>query len=84
MSLRKTARWLGVAWSSVQYKPKRRRLPSVDREMEKAIYELIQRYPRYGYRRITVMLRRKRALVVNRKKVQRIMKLNWLGSEIPY
>ncbi len=66
VSLRKIARWLGVPWSSVQYKPRRRRFPPVDREVEKAIYELIQRYPRYGYRRITVMLRRKRALVVNR------------------
>ena len=84
VSLRKIARWLEVPWSSVQYKPRRRGLPPVDREVEKAVYELIQRYPRYGYRRITVMLRRKRALVVNRKKVQRIMKLNWLGSEIPY
>jgi putative transposase len=79
VSLRKIARWLGVAWSSVQYKPRRRRLPPVDREVEKAVYELIQRYPRYGYRRITVMLRRKRALVVNRKKVQRIMKRNGWG-----
>ena len=74
VSLRKIARWLEVPWSSVQYKPRRRRLPPMDGEVEKEIYNLIQRYPRYGYRRITVMLRRKQALVVNRKKVQRIMK----------
>jgi putative transposase len=47
--------------------------------VEKAIYELIQCYPRYGYRRITVMLRRNKALVVNRKTVQRIMKRNGWG-----
>ena len=79
VSLRKIARWLEVPWSSVQYKPRRRGLPAVDREVEKAIYELIQRYPRFGYRRIAVMLRRKKALVVNRKKVQRIMKRNGWG-----
>ena len=79
VSLRKIARWLEVPWSSVQYKPRRRGLPVVDREVEKAIYELIQRYPRFGYRRIAVMLRRKKALVVNRKKVQRIMKRNGWG-----
>jgi putative transposase len=79
VSLRKIARWLEVPWSSVQYKPRRRRLPPMDGEVEKEIYNLIQRYPRYGYRRITVMLRRKQALVVNRKKVQRIMKRNGWG-----
>jgi hypothetical protein len=69
VSLRKIARWLKVPWSTVQYKRRRRRPPSVDAQVEKVIYELIQRYPRYGCRRITVMLRRKKALVVNRKKV---------------
>jgi len=67
VSLRSVARWLEVPWSTVQYRPRRRKPPWVDQEVEKAIYELIQRYPRYGYRRITVMLRRKRALLVNRK-----------------
>lgn len=79
VSLRKVAKWLEVPWSTVQYKPRRRRPPSVDTKVERAIYELIQRYPRYGYRRIAVMLRRKKALVVNRKKVQRIMKRNGWG-----
>ncbi len=79
VSLRRVARWLEIPWSTVQYRPRRRKPPWVDREVEKAIYELIQHYPRYGYRRITVMLRRKQALLVNRKKVQRIMKRNGWG-----
>jgi hypothetical protein len=49
VSPRKIARWLGVAWPNVQNTPRRRQLPPVDREVEKTIYELIQRYPRYGY-----------------------------------
>jgi putative transposase len=76
ISLRKVAKWLGVPWSTVQYKPRRRKAPKVDQEVERAIYELIQRYPRYGYRRITVMLRRCKNMIVNKKKVQRIMQRN--------
>jgi integrase len=74
VSLRKLARWLEVPWSTVQYKPGKRKPPEVDKRVEAAIYELIQRYPRYGYRRIAVMLRRTKDLLVNRKKVQRIMR----------
>jgi putative transposase len=48
----------------------------VDRDVERTIYELIQQYPRYGYRRITVMLRRQKNMIVNKKKVQRIMQRN--------
>jgi putative transposase len=81
-SLRKVALWLEVPWSSVQYKPGKRKPPEVDKRVEAAIYELIQRYPRYGYRRIAVMLRRKKELVVNRKKVQRIMRRNGWGVTI--
>ena len=76
VSLRKVAEWLGVPWSTVHYKPRKRKPVAVDREVEQAIYQLIQRYPRYGYRRITVMLRRRMGLMVNKKKVQRIMQQN--------
>ena len=76
VSLRKISKHLEVAWSTVHYKPRKRAPVVVDRAAERAIYELIQRYPRYGYRRIAVMLRRKLGLVVNRKKVQRIMRRN--------
>lgn len=82
VSLRKISQWLGIAWSTVQYQPRRKRPPIVDQKVEGAIYELIQRYPRYGYRRITVMLRRQKGLVVNKKKVQRIMRRNGWGVKI--
>jgi putative transposase len=82
VSLRKIAKWLGVPWSSVHYKPHRKGAPLVDKAVEKAIYTLIQRYPRYGYRRITVMLKKKAGLIVNRKKVQRIMQRNGWGVNV--
>ena len=82
VSLRKIAKWLGVPWSSVYYKPRRKSTPLVDRAVEKAIYTLIQRYPRYGYRRITVMLKKKAGLTVNKKKVQRIMQRNGWGVNV--
>jgi putative transposase len=40
-------------------------------QLEKRIVELSQRYPRYGYRFITALLRRE-GLRVNRKRVQRV------------
>lgn len=84
VSLRKVAKWLGVPWSTVQYKPRKRKPAKVDQEVERAIYELIQSYPCYGYRRITVMLRRLKHMKVNKKKVQRIMQRNgWIVSKRP-
>ena len=84
VSLRKVAEWLGVPWSTVHYKPRRRKPATVDREVEQAIYQLIQHYPRYGYRRITVILRRRMGLIVNKKKVQRIMQRNgWTVTKRP-
>ncbi len=82
VSLRKIAKWLGVPWSSVYYKPRRKSTPLVDRAVEKAIYTLIQRHPRYGYRRITIMLKKKAGLIVNKKKVQRIMQRNGWGVNV--
>lgn len=54
----------------------------MDRRVEAAIYEFIQRYPRYGYRRIAVMLRRKQGLLLNHKKTQRIMRHNGWGVTV--
>ena len=62
-----------MSWSSVHYKPRRKSAPLVDKVVERAIYTLIQCYPRYGYTRITVVLKKKSELIVNKKKVQRIM-----------
>jgi len=83
VSLRKIAKWIGIPWSTMHYKP-HRRSTSVDKDIEHAIYELIQRYPRYGYRRIVVMLKKKLNIIVNRKKVQRIMQRNGWGVKVRF
>lgn len=47
----------------------------VDEEIAGRIHELIKEHPTFGYRRIWALLRFGDGLVVNRKKVQRIMQL---------
>jgi putative transposase len=44
--------------------------PSDDQELLEQMRELIDRYPRYGYRRISILLRRSRT--VNEKRVRRL------------
>lgn len=46
------------------------------------IHELWLKYPFYGYRKITAVLRRE-GLIINRKKVQRLMKNMNLGAVFP-
>ena len=54
-------------------KPKR---PSVDKDalLKQRIRKLCAEFPRYGYRRIQVMLRRKYDMRVNHKRVYRVMR----------
>jgi transposase InsO family protein len=59
---------LGVAYSSLYYKPGRGELP----ELKSAIGEVCAGFPRYGYRRVTAELHRRR-WQVNRKRVARSM-----------
>lgn len=54
------------------YWQKRLDRPNRDEEIEKQILEIRKENPNYGYRRITAMLRRT-GLVINRKKVQRLV-----------
>ena len=61
-------RALGVPRSAFYRLPRRSR-PS--QELEQRVVELSERHPRYGYRRITALLRRAGACV-NPKRVQRI------------
>jgi putative transposase len=61
-------RVLGVAPSSHYYQPQ----TSDERALKNAISEVCGRYPRYGYRRVTAELHRRRWLV-NRKRVARLM-----------
>lgn len=48
-----------------------------------AIQEIAGQWPRYGYRRITVQLRRDKELVVNSKRVRRLMAEMGLKGESP-
>ena len=48
-----------------------------------AIQEIAGQWPRYGYRRITVQLRRDKQLVVNGKRVRRLMAEMGLKGETP-
>jgi putative transposase len=45
-----------------------------DRKILQMIEELVKQYPFYGYRKITAILQYQRGLLVNRKRVYRIMK----------
>lgn len=65
---------LNMALSSYYYKGTR----DIEKQKEGAdlrdrIEEIVVEYPRYGYRRVTAQLRRE-GIVVNHKRVQRIMK----------
>ena len=62
-------RVLGIARSSYYHQPQL----ITDEELRTAIGEICEQFPRYGYRRVSAELRR-RKWVVNRKRVARLMK----------
>ena len=45
-------------------------------KLSNMIAEIYAQYPVYGYRRIKAMLQRERNIIVNHKRVQRLMKRN--------
>lgn len=55
------------------YWRQRLEIPNKDEQVEKIIPEIRKDNPNYGYRRITVTLR-KQGLLINKKKVQRLVK----------
>ena len=59
---------LGVPRSSFYYRPE----PAEDRPLRDALIELAGRWPTYGYRRLTALLRRA-GHTVNGKRVRRLM-----------
>lgn len=69
------SRVLGVPRSTVYYHPHRQSAPRIDEVMAGRVKAVIERYSRYGYRRVRAVLRNRDDLVVNRKKIQRIMKI---------
>ena len=69
-------RALGVARSSAYYEPRNAApVRCLDKEVELLIYEIIQRFPMFGIRRVWAYLKYRMDVNVNRKKVWRIMKL---------
>ncbi len=68
LSVRRICRALGFARSSVVYRP---RFSEYEDRLRKRIVELALKYGRYGYRRITELLRRE-GWRVNHKRVERL------------
>lgn len=80
MSLRRQCELLQVNRSSVYYKPIAG--GSDDLSLLNEIRDIWMRYPFYGYRRITWVLKQK-GLKVNHKRVQRLMKLGGIYAIYP-
>jgi putative transposase len=70
---------LGLSRSSYYYPPKERD----DTAYKSAILEAAGTWPTYGYRRITAQIRRDRQLVVNSKRVRRLMRELGLQAKPP-
>ena len=69
LSIREQCKILDVTRSSIYYEP----LPMVDEtKLANEIYDIWMEWPQYGYRKITMALRRKE-YTINHKKVLRIM-----------
>ena len=66
--------------NSYYYKPKPREISPEDQAIIARIEEIAEDFATYGYRKITAQLRRD-GIVVNRKKVQRIMREKGLSAK---
>ena len=74
VSERRACRALAQPRSTQQYRPLRM---EKDKALVKHLHKLAERYPRYGYRRITAKLKEEHWLV-NRKRVQRLWRAEGL------
>ena len=75
-SERRVCRVLQVSRSSVrEWESGRKRLRVVDEVLSSRIHGLIQRFPTFGYRRLWAWLRFREGIIVNLKKVYRILKI---------
>lgn len=73
---------MGLARSSYYYRARKRRTQCKNVELVKLIRALRERWPGYGYRRITHQLQRE-GIVVNHKRVARLMRLHALNVQRP-
>ena len=72
---------MGISRPTYYYKPKKRKPEDV--ELEDIINDIALEFPYYGYRRVTAELKRQN-IVINHKKVHRIMKDNNILCKIKY
>lgn len=77
VSQRRACKVIGQPRSTQRYRPK---APDKDRLLVKRMLELVRRHPRYGYRRITALLRSE-DWKVNRKRVYRLWRKE--GLKVP-
>jgi putative transposase len=68
---------LGVPRSSYYYQPR----PGDDDALKTALTDVAAEWPTYGYRRLTVQVRRDKKIIANSKRVRRLMKLMQLGQK---
>lgn len=78
VSQRRACKEIGISRSMMVYKPVQ---PAKDGELGIAVKELSEKYPRFGYRRIAVMLGWKVDGAINVKRVYRIWRM--LNLQIP-
>ena len=77
VSERRACKALAMPRSTYRFRPKR---PDRDRLLVRRLHQLSEAHPRYGYRRITALLRNE-GWRVNRKRVQRLWRLH--GLKVP-
>jgi len=77
VSERRAARVVGVSRSTLRY---RVRIPESEPRLLERMEALVEKHPRYGYRRIWVLLRRE-GFPVNRKRIYRLWKKE--GYRVP-
>jgi len=65
--------------SSYYYRPKSLEDSPEEEALTDRIEEIAEEFPRYGYRKVTAQLRRE-GLLVNHKKIQRVMQERGLES----
>lgn len=86
-SIRTIRSVLGYNRSNVYYAPRQepRKAAVTDPLLVEAVRDVIERFPEYGKRSITAVLRRERKSQINRKRVHRIVKEQaWQRWKRPY
>ncbi len=68
---------LSVPRSSYYYQPS----PRDDETLKAALKDVAAEWPTYGYRRLTVQVRRDKKIIANSKRVRRLVKLMHLGQK---